>query len=202
MTREEFAATLYRLLVDRHGVPEQVGENNVTTLADFADAQSVSAFAQHAMAWAVGDLFLSGFRQEGDTRGLLPQGPITRGEMIHLLRQYDCLVEGNPAQLYRFSPEDVRSIRLQQGSGPQAMITDPAEIQRFLEKVNAFTYTAQENPRPAGGFYFFADLHLTDGTSVCLLLSQNGIDHHYTEPTSEGDAYFPLDWMESFGLRK
>ena len=39
MTREEFAATLYRLLVDRHGVPEQVGENNVTTLADFADAQ-------------------------------------------------------------------------------------------------------------------------------------------------------------------
>ena len=38
MTREEFAATLYRLLVDRHGVPEQVGENNVTTLADFADA--------------------------------------------------------------------------------------------------------------------------------------------------------------------
>ncbi len=52
MTREEFAATLYRLLVDRHGVPEQVGENNVTTLADFADAQSVSAFAQDAMAWA------------------------------------------------------------------------------------------------------------------------------------------------------
>ncbi|MFQ9411690.1 MAG: S-layer homology domain-containing protein [Evtepia gabavorous] len=202
MTREEFAATLYRLLVDRHGVPEQVGENNVTTLADFADAQSVSAFAQDAMAWAVGDLFLSGFRQEGDARELLPQGPITRGEMIHLLRQYDCLVEGNPAQLYRFSPEDVRSIRLQQGSGPQAMITDPAEIQRFLEKVNAFTYTAQENPRPAGGFYFFADLHLTDGTSVCLLLSQNGIDHHYTEPASEGDAYFPLDWMESFGLRK
>lgn len=202
MTREEFAATLYRLLVDRHGVPEQVGENNVTTLADFADAQSVSAFAQDAMAWAVGDLFLSGFRQEGDARELLPQGPITRGEMIHLLRQYDCLVEGNPAQLYRLSPEDVRSIRLQQGSGPQAMITDPAEIQRFLEKVNAFTYTAQENPRPAGGFYFFADLHLTDGTSVCLLLSQNGIDHHYTEPASEGDAYFPLDWMESFGLRK
>ena len=104
MTREEFAATLYRLLVDRHGVPEQVGENNVTTLADFADAQSVSAFAQDAMAWAVGDLFLSGFRQEGDARELLPQGPITRGEMIHLLRQYDCLVEGNPAQLYRFSP--------------------------------------------------------------------------------------------------
>ncbi len=132
----------------------------------------------------------------------MPQGPITRGEMIHLLRQYDCLVEGNPAQLYRFSPEDVRSIRLQQGSGLQAMITDPAEIQRFLEKVNAFTYTVQENPRPAGGFYFFADLHLTDGTSVCLLLSQNGIDHHYTEPASEGDAYFPLDWMESFGLRK
>ena len=130
-------------------MPEQVGENNVTTLADFADAQSVSAFAQDAMAWAVGDLFLSGFRQEGDARELLPQGPITRGEMIHLLRQYDCLVEGNPAQLYRFSPEDVRSIRLQQGSGLQAMITDPAEIQRFLEKVNAFTYTVQENPRPA-----------------------------------------------------
>ena len=154
------------------------------------------------MAWAVGDLFLSGFHQEGDARELLPQGPITRGEMIHLLRQYDCLVEGNPAQLYRFSPEDVRSIRLQQGSGPQAVITDPAEIQRFLEKVNAFMYTAQENPLPYGGFYFFADLRLTDGTSVRLLLSQNGIDHHYTEPASEGDAYFPLDWMESFGLRK
>lgn len=35
MTREEFAATLYRLLVDRHGVPEQVGENNVTTPGGF-----------------------------------------------------------------------------------------------------------------------------------------------------------------------
>lgn len=61
--------------MDRHGVPEQVGENNVTTLADFADAQSVSAFAQDAMAWAVGDLFLSGFRQEGDSAGAIAARP-------------------------------------------------------------------------------------------------------------------------------
>ena len=74
MTREEFAATLYRLLVDRHGVPEQVGENNVTTLADFADAQSVSAFAQDAMAWAVGDLFLSGGGKPGPAVPLLSGG--------------------------------------------------------------------------------------------------------------------------------
>lgn len=201
ITREEFTAILYRLLTDRHGVPAQVGENNVTTLSDFADASAVQTYAQDAMAWAVGDLFLSGVSQADGTACLFPQKAITRGELVHLLRQYDALVEGNPAQLYLFSPETVDSIVLQQGTGPRTQITEPAEMQRFLERVNAFAYTVQENPQPTGGFYCSATIHQKDGTSVSLLLDPNGINHHYTVPAQAGEEFFPLDWLESFGLK-
>lgn len=200
ITREEFTAILYRLLTDQHGVPAQVGEHNVTTLSDFADASAVQTYAQDAMAWAVGDLFLSGVSQADGTACLFPQKAITRGELVHLLRQYDALVEGNPAQLCLFSPEAVDSILLQQGTGPRAQITEPTEIQRFLERVNAFAYTVQENPRPTGGFYCSATIHQKDGTSGPLLLDSNGINHHYTVPAQEGEEFFPLAWLASFGL--
>ena len=37
MTREEFLTVLYRLRVQTYGVPEQVGQNNWVTLADYGD---------------------------------------------------------------------------------------------------------------------------------------------------------------------
>lgn len=195
ISRQEFATVLYRFLVDRHGVPDQVGENNVTTLSDFADRSDLAPYAQQAMAWAVGDLFLSGVSKDGVCK-LLPRKAITRGEMAQLLRQYDCLVEGNPAQLYQFQPDQTQSIELRSGMGDLARITDPAQIQRFLEKVNAFTYTRQVNPDLTGGFYYVADIVSLTGEKTKILFEHNGMDYHYA--ASGAADYFETAWMQSF----
>ena len=197
ISRQEFATLLYRLCVDRHGVPEQVGENNITTIADFTDHQAVAPYALPAMTWAVGDLFLTGETNENGERLLQPQASILRGEMTQLLRQYDCLVEGNPAPLYRFAAEDVTQIQLRAGTGEVVTLTDPAEIARFLERVNAFTYTSQYNPEPAGGFYYFADITIRTGEVLHLELQPNELNHHILPPSSEQD-FFSQEWLQSF----
>lgn len=197
ISREDFAVLLYRLCVTRHGVPEMVGENNVTTLDDFTDLPAVSPYAKDAMGWAVGDLFLSGEAKGTDGLFLMPQNPITRAEMVHLLRQYDCLVEGNPARLYQFRADELTSVHIRQGNGTLYRVTEKAEIQRFVEKINAFTYTAQINPKPAGGFYYYADLFLKEGGTVRLQLNPNGMDNHTTDGSSDR-PYFPQEWFQSF----
>ena len=197
ISRQEFATLLYRLCVDRDGVPEQVGENNITTIADFTDHQAVAPYALPAMTWAVGDLFLTGETNENGERLLQPQASILRGEMTQLLRQYDCLVEGNPAPLYRFAAEDVTQIQLRAGTGEVVTLTDPAEIARFLERVNAFTYTSQYNPEPAGGFYYFADITMRTGEVLQLELQPNELNHHILPPSSE-QAFFSQEWLQSF----
>ena len=53
------------------------------------------------------------------------------------------LVEGNPAQLYRFDPDEVEKIAVDLYQGEVTfLITEPAEIQRFVEKSMAFPIPA------------------------------------------------------------
>lgn len=197
IARQDFAVLLYHLCANRHGLPDTVGKNNVTKPDDFTDVSAVSTYAKDAIDWAVGDLFLSGETKGTECRFLMPQDAITRAEMIHLLRQYDCLIEGHPARLYQFQAETLTSIHIRQGNGTLYQLTDPAEMQRFVEKINAFTYTAQNNPKPAGGFYYYADFFLKQGGFVRLELSPNGIDNHTTARSSD-TPYFPQEWFQSF----
>lgn len=76
-------------------------------------------------------------------------------------------------------------------------LTDPAEIARFLERVNAFTYTSQYNPEPAGGFYYFADITMRTGEVLQLELQPNELNHHILPPSSEQD-FFSQEWLQSF----
>ena len=66
-----------------------------------------------------------------------------------------------------------------------------------LERVNAFTYTSQYNPEPAGGFYYFADITMRTGEVLQLELQPNELNHHILPPSSEQD-FFSQEWLQSF----
>ena len=104
VSKEDFAVMLYRLCTARHGVPEVSPD----ALVNIEDAGNIHGYARDAVAWAVEDLVL--VNKNLPLSRLLPQASLTRGDLAHLLRQYDCLVEGNPAQLYRFDPDEVEKI--------------------------------------------------------------------------------------------
>lgn len=203
VTRQEFFTMLYRWHVAERGTPETIGENTVLTLDSFADGDSLSPYAEDAAAWAVGDLLLTGSDKE-DSRVLRPKAPITRGELAKILYQYDCAVLGNPGKLFAYETQGVEKIMVQSGNtGQRFYITDPAEIARFLEKVNAFTYTGQRIHLAGGGWYYRFEVFTEDGGEAQYgrTLSRSGVrisngevQIYYTGQ----DGYFAEDWLQSF----
>lgn len=78
ITREQLAAVLYRYATWKGADTSASGE-----LTDFADAASVSSWAQAAMKWAVGAGILS-----GSAAGLEPQGTATRAQAAAMLVRF------------------------------------------------------------------------------------------------------------------
>lgn len=207
VTRQEFVTMLYRWHVAEQGVPGEIGKDNVYTVSDFSDADSISAFAEDAMVWAVGDLFLLG-KTQGDTRVLKPQEPITRGEMAKILYQYGCNVLGDSGKLFDYRPNDVEKIQVRKGTGATFFVTDPAEITRFLEQVNGFTYTTQKTALAASGWYYAFTVYTADGKADRVTVTPNGVRVNID---SKGEMfylneaqmdYFSEEWFASFGSAK
>lgn len=81
VTREQIAAILYRYQ-QQNGVVTRIHEPE--RMARFADADTVSDWAQEAMSWMVGNHYLNG------SAGLLePQGSATRAQVAQILMNYD-----------------------------------------------------------------------------------------------------------------
>ena len=198
MTREEFLTVLYRLRVQTYGVPEQVGENNWVTLADYGDQDTVSAYARESLAWAVGDLFLAYSGTGGTDNFLRPKDTVTRAEVVTLLSRYDCLVAGNPAQVCVIHPEQIATITFRPGSAAPYDVTGPAAIQAFAERVNGFTYDHMVRTKntSAPGIYYYVWLKDKTGAVVRrMTLSVNGIDG-CEKTVTDGNEIFPLSWLQ------
>ena len=195
MTREEFLTVLYRLRVQTYGVPEQVGQNNWVTLADYGDQDTVSAYARESLAWAVGDLFLA---YSGTANFLRPRDAVTRAEVVTLLSRYDCLVAGNPAQVCVIHPEQIATITFRPGSAAPYDVTDPAAIQAFAERVNGFTYdhmVRTKNTSAPGAYYYVWLKDKTGAVVRRMTLSVNGIDG-CEKTVTDGSELFPLSWLQ------
>ena len=198
VTREEFLTVLYRLRVQTYGVPEQVGQNNWVTLADYDDQDTISAYARESLTWAVGDLFLAYSGTAETSNFLRPKDAVTRAEVVTLLSRYDCLVAGNPAQVCVIHPEQIAAITLRHGSAAPYDITDPAAIQAFAERVNGFTYdhVVRTKNTSAPGVYYYVWLKDKTGTVVRqMTLSVNGIDG-CEKTVTDGSEVFPLSWLQ------
>ena len=198
MTREEFLTVLYRLRVQTYGVPEQVGQNNWVTLADYDDQDTVSVYAKESLAWAVGDLFLAHSGTAGTGNFLRPKNAVTRAEVVTLLNRYDCLVAGNPAQVCIIHPEQIATITFRHGSAAPYDVTEPAAIQAFAERVNGFTYDHMVRTKntSAPGIYYYVWLKDKTGAVVrSMTLSVNGIDG-CEKTVTDGNELFPLSWLQ------
>ena len=198
VTREEFLTVLYRLRVQTYGVPEQVGQNNWVTLADYDDQDTVSAYARESLAWAVGDLFLAHSSTAGTANFLCPKDAVTRAEVVTLLSRYDCLMAGNPAQVCVIHPEEIATITFRHGSAAPYDVTDPAAIQAFAERVNGFTYDHMVCTKntSAPGIYYYVWLKDKTGAVVRrMTLSVNGIDG-CEKTVTDGSEIFPLSWLQ------
>ncbi len=79
ITREQMAVILYRYAQNR-GIDDGAGGAD---LSSFADAGSVSGYAQEAVQWLVGRGLMTG----ADGR-LFPQGPATRAQAAAILRRF------------------------------------------------------------------------------------------------------------------
>ena len=193
VSREDFSVMLYRLCTARHGAPEV----SLDALGQLEDAGDIHPYAKASMAWAVEDLFLVNKNLPGVS--LLPQAAMFRGDLVHLLRQYDCLVEGNPAQLYRLNTAELQSVTLRlPETQAEYFINTPEELQRFVEKINSFSYTSQAAPAGAGGTFAYAHLFFKQAGTlpVTLAIQPNGINHHYG--AASDSPYFSLAWLQSF----
>ena len=78
ITREQLVTMLYR----QAGSPE-VGVSELALLGRFTDGESVSSWAEEAMAWAVSQGVLTG---DGDL--LNPQAAATRAQVAAILARY------------------------------------------------------------------------------------------------------------------
>lgn len=207
VTRQEFVTMLYRWHVVNQGVPTEIGKDNVYAVPDFSDAERIATFAKEAMAWAVGDLFLLG-KTWGDARVLNPQEPITRGEMAKILYQYACTALGHPGKLFDYQPNVVEKIQVRKGGGPIFFITDPAEISRFLDRVNGYTYTTQRTDLAAGGWYYAFDVYTTDGKCDRVTVTPSGIRINVDAKgemfyiNEDQSDYFSEMWFATFDLVK
>jgi hypothetical protein len=84
VTREQFAAILYRYAKLKGGEAGATAAGSADNLSGFADAESVSDWALDAMAWATAAGLLTG-RTETE---LAPAGTATRAEAATLLQRY------------------------------------------------------------------------------------------------------------------
>lgn len=203
VTRQEFVTMLYRWYVAEQGTPMEIGKDNVYTVSDFSDAHRVSAFAEDAIAWAVGDLFLLG-KTRGDARVLEPQEPITRGEMAKILYQYSCNVLDNPGKLFDYQLDTVEKIQVRKGTGPTFCIMDPAEIARFLETINSFAYTIQKTELIADGWYYAFTVYTADGKADRVTVTPNGVRMNIDSKgemfylNEDQKDFFSEEWVASF----
>ena len=78
ITREQLAVMLYNLAGIQQAEPTD-------SLSAFSDRDSISAWAEQALNWAVGQGLFSG----SDSGKLNPQGTATRAEVAAVLRQYE-----------------------------------------------------------------------------------------------------------------
>ena len=195
VSKEDFSVMLHLLCIARHGVPEVSPD----ALVNMQDAGDIHGYARDAMAWAVEALVL--VNKNLPLSRLLPQAPLTRGDLAHLLRQYDCLVEGHPAQLYMLDPDEIKEIAVSVHQGEVAfLITEPAEIQRFVEKINSFTYTGQNTPAGAGRvfpYYAAVWFRQTGRLPTGLHMDSNCIGDFYST-SSPDQPYFTSEWFQSF----
>ena len=82
ITREQFAAMLYRFAQEQ-GYDVSIGEN--TNILSYTDVADLSEYAISAMQWAVGAGIING---TGDGSTLSPQGHATRAQAAVILTRY------------------------------------------------------------------------------------------------------------------
>lgn len=82
ITREQFAAMLYRFAQEQ-GYDVSIGEN--TNILSYTDVADLSEYAISAMQWAVGAGIING---TGDGSTLSPQGQATRAQAAVILTRY------------------------------------------------------------------------------------------------------------------
>lgn len=82
ITREQFAAMLYRFAQEQ-GYDVSIGEN--TNILSYTDVADLSEYAISAMQWAVGAGIING---TGDGSTLSPQGQATRAQVAVILTRY------------------------------------------------------------------------------------------------------------------
>ena len=82
ITREQFAAMLYRFAQEQ-GYDVSIGEN--TNILSYTDVADLSEYAISAMQWAVGAGIING---TGDGSTLSPQGTATRAQLAVMLMRF------------------------------------------------------------------------------------------------------------------
>ena len=82
ITREQFAAMLYRFAQEQ-GYDVSIGEN--TNILSYTDVADLSEYAISAMQWAVGAGIING---TGDGSALTPQGQATRAQAAVMLMRF------------------------------------------------------------------------------------------------------------------
>ena len=82
ITREQFAAMLYRFAQEQ-GYDVSIGEN--TNILSYTDVADLSEYAISAMQWAVGAGIING---TGDGSTLSPQGQATRAQAAVMLMRF------------------------------------------------------------------------------------------------------------------
>ena len=82
VTREQLVTMLYRVAV-KNGMDVTVSG----AALDFADAASISAFAQEAMQWAIENGIINGMSETT----LAPQGPATRAQIAIIMVRFENL---------------------------------------------------------------------------------------------------------------
>ena len=82
ITREQFAAMLYRFAQEQ-GYDVSIGEN--TNILSYTDVADLSEYAISAMQWAVGAGIING---TGDDSTLIPQGQATRAQAAVMLQRF------------------------------------------------------------------------------------------------------------------
>ena len=82
ITREQFAAMLYRFAQEQ-GYDVSIGEN--TNILSYTDVADLSEYAISAMQWAVGAGIING---TGDSSTLTPQGQATRAQAAVMLMRF------------------------------------------------------------------------------------------------------------------
>ena len=128
--------------------------------------------------------------------------------MTKILYQYACHVLGHPGKLFDYQPDTVEKVQVRKGTGPTFFITDPAEIGRFLDRVNGYTYTTQRTDLAADGWYYAFTVFAANGKTDRVTVTPNGVRMNLDTKgemfylNEDQKNYFSEEWFVSFDPAK